>query len=176
MKKQNLNLISSFLIILFFINCSFSFSADIKSIYGKAKVVDGDTININGEKIRFTGIDAPESFYRGKKQACYLNEKKVFCGELSKEKLKEKIGSNLIFCKRQKNKDTYGRTLSECFVDGESLSIFMVINGYAFDFVRYSKKKYAKDEEYAKANKLGIWNMKFEYPWEWRKKIREANK
>jgi len=170
MKKQNLNLISSFLIILFFINCSFSFSADIKSIYGKAKVVDGDTININGEKIRFTGIDAPESFYRGKKQACYLNEKKVFCGELSKEKLKEKIGSNLIFCKREKNKDTYGRTLAECFVDGESLSIFMVRNGYAFDFVRYSKKKYAKDEEYAKDNKLGIWNMEFEYPWEWRKK------
>ena len=170
MKKQNLNLISSFLIILFFINCSFSFSADIKSIYGKAKVVDGDTININGEKIRFTGIDAPESFYRGKKQTCYLNEKKVFCGELSKEKLKEKIGSNLIFCKREKNKDTYGRTLAECFVDGESLSIFMVRNGYAFDYTRYSKKKYAKDEEYAKTNKLGIWTMKFEYPWEWRKK------
>ena len=170
MKKQNLNLISSFLILLFFINCSFSFSADIKSIYGKAKVVDGDTININGEKIRFTGIDAPESFYRGKKQACYLNEKKVFCGELSKEKLKEKIGSNLIFCKREKNKDTYGRTLAECFVDGESLSIFMVRNGYAFDYTRYSKKKYAKDEEYAKTNKLGIWTMKFEYPWEWRKK------
>ena len=176
MKKQNLNLISSFLIILFFINCSFSFSADIKSIYGKAKVVDGDTININGEKIRFTGIDAPESFYRGKKQACYLNEKKVFCGELSKEKLKEKIGSNLIFCKREKNKDTYGRTLAECFVDGESLSIFMVRNGYAFDFVRYSKKKYAEDEAYAKANKLGLWTMEFEYPWEWRKKIREQNK
>ena len=170
MKKQNLNLISSFLIILFFINCSFSFSADIKSIYGKAKVVDGDTININGEKIRFTGIDAPESFYRGKKQACYLNEKKVFCGELSKEKLKEKIGSNLIFCKREKNKDTYGRTLAECFVDGESLSIFMVRNGYAFDFVRYSKKKYSEDQEYAKTNKLGLWSMKFEYPWDWRKK------
>ena len=169
MKKLNLNL-SSILIILFFINCSFSFSADIKFIYGKAKVIDGDTININGEKIRFAGIDAPESFYRGKKQVCYLNEKEVFCGELSKEKLKEKIGSNIIFCKKEKNKDIYRRTLAECFVNGKSLSIFMVRTGYAFDFVRYSKEKYAKDEEYAKTNKLGIWNMKFEYPWEWRKK------
>ena len=167
MKKLNLNL-SSFIIILFLIN--FSLSADIKSLSGKPKVVDGDTININDEKIRFSGIDAPESFYRGKKQVCYLNEKEVFCGELSKEKLKEKIGSNIISCKKEKNKDIYRRTLAECFVNGESLSTFLVRTGYAFDFVRYSKEKYAKDEEYAKTNKLGIWNMKFEYPWEWRKK------
>ncbi len=46
----------------------------------------------------------------------------------------------------------------------------MVRNGYAFDFARYSKKKYAEDETYAKSNKLGIWMMKFEYPWVWRKK------
>ena len=170
MKKQNLNLISSFLIILFFINCSFSFSADIKSIYGKAKVVDGDTININGEKIRFTGIDAPESFYRGKKQACYLNEKKVFCGELSKQKLKEKISSNIVSCIKEEKKDRYQRIIAECFINGESLSSFMVRNGYAFDYKRYSNRKYAQDEEYAKINKLGIWKMKFEYPWEWRKK------
>ena len=37
-------------------------------------------------------------------------------------------------------------------------------------------KKYAEDEAYAKANKLGLWTMKFEYPWKWRKKIREDNK
>ena len=52
----------------------------------------------------------------------------------------------------------------------------MVRSGYAFDWPRYSKKKYAEDEEYAKTNKLGLWTMEFEYPWEWRKKIREKNK
>ena len=52
----------------------------------------------------------------------------------------------------------------------------MVRSGYAFDYAKYSKKKYLKDELHAKTNKLGLWNMKFEYPWEWRKKIREANK
>ena len=87
MKKQNLSL-SNFLILFFFINSSFSNSEDLKSIYGKAEVIDGDTIIINEERIRFGGIDAPESFYRGKKQVCHLNEKKIFCGELSKEKLK----------------------------------------------------------------------------------------
>ena len=120
--------------------------------------------------MRFGGIDAPESFYRGKKQACYLNEKKVFCGELSKQKLKEKISSNIVSCIIEKNKDRYGRIVAECFINEESLSSFMVRNGYAFDYKRYSNKKYAQDEEYAKINKLGIWKMKFEYPWEWRKK------
>ena len=168
MKKQNLNL-SSFAIIILFIT-SFAYSSEINIVKGKAVIIDGDTIKINGQTIRFGGIDAPESFYRGKKQVCHLNEKKIFCGELSKEKLKEKIFNNNISCIIEKNKDRYGRTIAECFIDGESLSSFMVRNGYAFDYVRYSNKKYAQDQEYAKVNKLGMWNMKFEYPWEWRKK------
>ena len=159
------------LLVLLFLSllvCNTSFAVNLR-------VLDGDTIKINDERIRFGGIDAPESNYRGEKQPCYLNEVKVFCGELSKEKLKKKMGNSTIFCEREKNKDSYGRTVAECFVNGESLSKFMVRAGYAFDFVKYSKKKYAEDEEYAKANKLGLWTMKFEYPWKWRKKIREKD-
>ena len=170
MKKRSLSL-SSFLTIFFFIIiCPFSNSEDLKSISGKPVIVDGDTIKIDDQIIRFGGIDAPESFYRGKKQVCYLNEKKVFCGELSKQKLKEKISDNMISCIKEKKKDLYQRIIAECFLNGESLSSFMVRNGYAFDYKRYSNKKYAQDEKYAKINKLGIWKMKFEYPWEWRKK------
>ena len=153
-----------FAVLLSLFVCNTGFADDLR-------IVDGDTIKINSEKIRFSGIDAPE-----RKQVCYLNEKKVFCGELSKEKLKEKIGTDSISCEREKNKDRYGRTVAECFVNSESLSKFMVRSGYAFDWPRYSKKKYAEDEEYAKTNKLGLWTMEFEYPWEWRKKIREQNK
>ena len=168
MKLQNLNL-SSFAIIILFIT-SFAYSSEINIVKGKAVIIDGDTIKINGQAIRFGGIDAPESFYRGKKQECYLNEKKVFCGELSKQKLKEKISSNIVSCIKEEKKDIYQRIIAECFINGESLSSFMVRNGYAFDYKRYSDRKYAHDEEYAKINKLGIWKMKFEYPWEWRKK------
>ena len=75
MKKLNLNL-SSFLV-FFFLNCSFSYSEDVKNIYGKPIVIDGDTINLNNKVIRFSGIDAPESYYRGKEQVCYLNKKKT---------------------------------------------------------------------------------------------------
>ena len=137
------------------------------------RVVDGDTIVLNGEKIRFSGIDAPESNYRGKEQTCLINEAIIHCGKLSKEFLIKKIGTNKVTCKREKEPDQYNRILAECFVNGESLSKILVKNGYAFDYAVYSKKKYSQDEEYAKVNKLGLWNMKFEYPWQWRKKIRD---
>tara|TARA_Y100000590_G_C15348460_1_gene874191 strand:- start:254 stop:787 length:534 start_codon:yes stop_codon:yes gene_type:complete len=174
MKKRSL-ILNSFVFIILFIFL-FSCSEEKNIAKGKPIIVDGDTIKINGEKIRFGGIDAPETNYYGKKQTCNLKEVKIFCGKLSTEKLIEKIGSSSVSCEREKKKDRNGRTVAECFVNGESLSRFMVKNGYAFDFARYSKKKYAQDEEYAKANKLGIWIMEFEYPWEWRKKIREENK
>ena len=133
------------------------------------QITDGDTIKIDGEIIRFSGIDTPETnYFRKYKQVCYLNDKKFYCGEFSKEKLIEKIGNNSIFCEREKEKDQWGRTLAECFVNGESLSKFLVRNGYAFAYRKYSDK-FIKDEEFAKENKLGMWSMKFQYPWDFRK-------
>ena len=171
MKKLSLNL-SNFIIIILF-SISFSYSDENNVTKGKAIVVDGDTIKIKGEQIRFGGIDAPESYYRGKKQTCIEDDKKVFCGQISKDKLIEKIGNNSLDCKIEKNKDRYKRSVGECFLKDESLSVFMVRNGYAFDWPRYSKGKFANDQEYAKKNKLGFWNMNFEYPWIWKKKVRE---
>ncbi len=171
MKKLSLNLSSLIIIILFSISFSYSYENNITK--GKAIVMDGDTIKINGERIRFSGIDAPESYYRGKKQTCIEDNKQVFCGQISKDKLLEKIGNNSVNCKIEKNKDKYKRSVGECFIKEESLSVFMVRNGYAFDWPYYSKRKFSSDQEYAKINKLGIWNMKFEYPWIWKKKVRE---
>ena len=171
MKK--LSLTFSSLIIIFLFSISFSYSDEKNIIDGKAIVVDGDTVKIKSEKIRFGGIDAPESYYKGKEQTCIEDNKKVFCGQVSKEKLIEKIGNNSINCKIEKNKDKYKRSIGECFIKEQSLSVFMVRNGYAFDWPYYSKGKFANHQEYAKINKLGFWNMKFEYPWEWREKIRK---
>ena len=102
MKKLSLNLSRFIIIILFFI--SFSYSNENNIIKGKAIVVDGDTVKINEKKIRFGGIDAPESYYRGKKQTCIEDNKKVFCGQISKEKLIKKIGNNSLNCKIEKKK------------------------------------------------------------------------
>ena len=171
MKK--LNLILSNLIFIFLFSISPAYSDEKNIIKGKAIVLDGDTIKIKGERIRFGGIDAPESYYKGKEQTCFEDGNNVFCGQISKEKLIEKIGNNSLNCKVQKNKDRYKRLIGECFLKEESLSIFMVRNGYAFDWPFYSKGKFAKDQKYAKIKKLGFWNMRFEYPWKWREKIRK---
>ena len=170
MKKPSLTLNSLIIIILF--SFSFSYSDEKNIARGKAIVMDGDTIKINGEKIRFGGIDAPESYFMGKKQTCIEDNKEIFCGQISKDKLIEKIGNNSVNCKVE-NKDKYKRSVGECFIKEESLSVFMVRNGYAFDWPYYSKGKFANHQEYAKINKLGFWNMKFEYPWEWKEKIRK---
>ena len=171
MKKQKLILISFF---FFFSYINFSLSSDQVDnvITGKPKVTDGDTIKINNKNIRFSGIDAPESYFFGKKQLCILNNIKILCGNLSKEKLVEKIGNQIVICKLEKNKDQYSRLIGECFINNESLSVFMVRNGYAFDYPKYSDGKYRKHEIYAKNLSLGLWQMQFEYPWIWRKKNR----
>jgi len=132
------------------------------SLADNLKVIDGDTIVLNGEKIRFSGIDTPEL-----KQMCMKGDQKVFCGMFAKMLLVKKIGDVTPKCIKE-GMDNYKRTLAECFIDGESLSVFLVRSGYAFAYRKYSKK-FIKEEEFAKKNKLGMWSMKFEFPWNFRK-------
>ena len=132
------------------------------SLGNNLKVVDGDTIILNGDKIRFSGIDTPEL-----KQTCLKDDQEVACGMSAKKLLVKKIGNNTPECISE-GKDVYKRTLAECFVDGESLSKFLVRSGYAFAYRKYSTK-FIEDEDFAKANKLGMWAMKFQYPWDFRK-------
>ena len=144
---------SIFILFLFWCNASLA---------NNLKVIDGDTIVLNGEKIRFSGIDTPEL-----KQTCLQNDVEVDCGISAKILLVKKIGNNTPQCIREV-KDIYKRTLAECFVNGESLSSFLVRSGYAFAYRKYSTK-FIKDEEFAKINKLGMWSMTFQYPWDFRK-------
>ena len=154
-KRKAIFLISIFLLVfLLTIN-------DIKS--QELKVVDGDTIHLNGEKIRFTGIDTPEL-----KQTCLKEGIQNPCGVTAKQILIDKIGNNNVECISE-GKDQYKRTLAECFVNNESLSSYLVRSGYAFAYRRYSKK-FVSDEDFARINKIGMWSMEFDYPWNYRKK------
>jgi endonuclease YncB( thermonuclease family) len=158
--------------IIIFIIIFFNSLALGETISGKAFVVDGDTIKINSKKIRLFGIDAPE-----KKQKC----KKIFlsisffslnknynCGILSTEKLKKKIKDNIITCKI-KGKDRYKRIIAECFKDKTNLNSWLVRNGYAVAYIKYSKK-YLAAQNLAEKENRGIWQGIFEMPWDWRKK------
>ncbi len=143
---------------LFFSNNSFT---DEKKI----RVIDGDTIHIGKLKYRFFGIDAPET-----KQICEKDNIKIQCGIIAKNVLKNKIGDKIPEC-IVKDKDRYQRLVAECFIGKESLSRFMVREGYAVAYTQYSND-FIDDEKYAKEKKLGIWSMNFQIPSEYRKSLR----
>ena len=156
LNKKKATLVISITILITFLIYSHTNAQNVQ-------ITDGDTIKINGEKIRFNGIDTPEM-----KQTCIENEIVNPCGVTAKNILMDKISNNEVVCISE-GKDRYKRTLAECFVNDESLSSYLVRSGYAFAYRRYSKK-FIADEEYAKSNKIGMWSMKFDYPWDWRKK------
>ena len=155
LNKKKVILVISISSLIFFLNFNHVKSQELR-------VVDGDTIHLNGEKIRFIGIDTPEL-----KQTCVKEGLTEPCGVNAKEILIKKIGNNKIECNNE-GKDQYKRTLAECFVNDKSLSSYLVRSGYAFAYRKYSKK-FIKDEDYARLNKIGMWSMNFEYPWDFRK-------
>ncbi len=168
MKKLSLSLFS-IILFLSIITSAISFE---KIITGKARVTDGDTIKINNQKIRLFGIDAPET-----KQFCkevYLsflifNFKRDYkCGEKSTNALKKKIKDKKIRCLIQDNKDRYRRNIGICYLKKQDINSWLVKNGYAIAYRRYSKK-YIMDEQHAKDNKLGIWQGTFMKPEKWRR-------
>ena len=147
-------------------------SENINKISGFAKVVDGDTIKINSKKIRLYGIDAPEKKQKCKKTYLTISfmsfTKDYMCGEVSTQKLIKKINKQKLNCNIL-NVDRYKRLIGECFKRNINLNSWMVSNGYAVAYRKYSKK-YVSDEINAKNNKLGIWQGKFEMPWDYRRK------
>ena len=147
-------------------------SENINKISGFAKVVDGDTIKINSKKIRLYGIDAPEKKQKCKKTYLTISfmsfTKDYMCGEVSTQKLIKKINKQKLNCNIL-DVDRYKRLIGECFKRNINLNSWMVSNGYAVAYRKYSKK-YVSDEINAKNNKLGIWQGKFEMPWDYRRK------
>ena len=167
---QKLSLIL-FSLLIFFSLTTLSISNE-KNISGKAEVIDGDTIKINKIKIRLFGIDAPE-----KKQICkkiYISflifnfQKDYKCGEKSTLALLKKLKDKEVKCIIEKNKDRYNRNIGICYIKNQDINSWLVKNGYAIAYTRYSKK-YELDEQYAKENKLGIWRGAFVEPEKWRR-------
>mgnify|MGYP001250891331 CR=1 FL=1 len=172
LNKIKLFLVISICLIFFFLTYNDVKSQEPKIISGIAKVIDGDTIKIEKNKIRLFGIDAPESKQLCKKiwlSISFLSFNKDYpCGEISTNKLKIKINNRFIVCKSL-NKDRYNRLIAECYKDKININRWMVQNGYAVAYKKYSKKFIAQ-ENLAKREKLGLWVGTFEMPWEWRKK------
>lgn len=132
-----------------------------KTIEGRASVIDGDTIEVHGTRIRLYGIDAPESI-----QLCYLNGKTNRCGQRAAIALANKIGNHVVTCE-PKDRDRYNRVVAVCHAQDTDLNAWMVRNGWALAYRQYSTA-YVSDEKQAKQEKVGIWQGNFTPPWEWR--------
>jgi len=145
--------------VILFLTSTNSFS---KTIIGNARVIDGDTININNNKIRLHGIDAPET-----KQTCKLDSVDWFCGKQSTEELKKIINDQSVEC-TVSDIDIYNRYVAICLVNELNLNQWMVKNGWAIAY-RYYSTDYIIEEKYARDNKIGIWKSEFLKPYQYRK-------
>ena len=138
-------------------------AARAETLTGKPYVTDGDTVKISGERIRLEGIDAPETNQRCKD----ASGKSYDCGLVSTAALRTKIGYDSITCEST-TRDRYGRFLGICYMGELDLNGWLVQNGYALAYRRYSKRYIAKEKEAREAGH-GLWSGEFVAPWKWRR-------
>ena len=131
-------LIFKFFLIIFIFFFFFNGNQNQKSILGKARIIDGDTIHIGNNKIRLHGIDAPEI-----NQDCSYNNEDWKCGQLSKNFLLNLINLDVVNC-QVKTIDKYKRYIAICFVNNLNINEMMVKNGWAIAY-RYYSKDYVND-------------------------------
>ena len=134
---------------------------------GQASVVDGDTLEIHGIRIRLWGIDAPESsqLCRGEDSLQYR------CGAQAANDLDAFIARRPVNCSPL-SLDQYGRTVATCSVGGNDLGEWLVRKGLALDWPQYSKSRYGSAQRDAERAGLGIWKGSYVEPWLYRACIR----
>jgi endonuclease YncB( thermonuclease family) len=137
------------------------------SFTGQATVIDGDTLEIHGTRIRLWGIDASES-----SQLCRGDDSLPYrCGGRAVNDLDAFIANRAVSC-LPISLDRYGRTVATCAVGGADLGDWLVRNGLALDWPVYSKRKYDAAQREAEQAGRGIWKGSYVEPWLYRVCIR----
>jgi endonuclease YncB( thermonuclease family) len=136
--------------------------ASTQPIVGKARIIDGDTIQIAQQRIRLHGIDAPEG-----EQSCTVLGRTYPCGKQALDALANLISSHPVTC-APKDRDLYNRVVAVCHAGGHNLSGWMAGQGWALAYRRFSRD-YVAHEKSAAKGKRGMWQGEFVAPWDWRR-------
>ena len=136
-------------------------------IAGPATVTDGDSLKVSGHRIRLFGIDAPES-----QQTCVVGGQRWRCGRSATKALREHIAGRPVVC-TERDRDRYGRIVAVCRAGGEDINAWMVSQGMAVAYTKYSRA-YVGQQRSAKAARRGLWRGDFVAPWDWRRGKRLA--
>lgn len=173
-KKYHLPILLALIcIIVAFISSEYSTHESTANQFEKVivkKVIDGDTIRVEGGSIRLWGIDAPEL-----DQKCeHENNKSFPCGRASRLALLSLLESGDINCKII-DIDRYQRGVGQCYINDMDINNMMVLSGWAVEYKKYSLGYYHLAQQEAKAEKRGLWKTDFVMPWEWRRQKMSAN-
>lgn len=136
-----------------------SWAADLS---GPARVIDGDTLDVGGTRVRLHGVDAPEAA-----QSCFTGAAGWPCGRRATQALAALLDGGLVAC-AERDRDRYGRVVAVCRRDGLDVNGWLVAEGWAVAYRRYSDA-YVELEAAARAAGRGIWAGEFVMPWDWRR-------
>lgn len=141
--------------------------AQAADLTGQSSVIDGDTIEVHGTRIRLWGIDAPETtqLCRGEDSLQYR------CGARAANDLDAFIAKRSVICKPM-SLDRYRRTVATCTVGDVDLGDWLVRNGLALDWPRHSRRRYGAVQQQAQEAGRGIWKGSYVEPWLYRACIR----
>ena len=137
------------------------FPVEAQDISGDARVIDGMTLEVQGQRLRLFGIDAPDL-----KQTCRWPNKVIPCGQVSKTAMMDLVAQTPVVCTALDQKRT-GVRLARCRAGGFDIGANMVHTGWALAF-RPESVAYVETENKAKKAHRGLWKGDFTLPWEWR--------
>ena len=129
---------------------------------GVASVIDGDTIEIHGQRVRLHGIDAPE----GGQTCLDAAGRNWRCGQRAALALQDLIGPRTVTCD-ERDVDRYERIVGRCLVGEVDINEWLVAQGLALAYRRYSLDYVAAEDQAREAGR-GMWAGTFAPPWEWR--------
>lgn len=129
------------------------------NLSGIARVLDGDTIEIGSDRVRLWGVDAPEG-----RQTCLDGSRRWPCGRRAARALAGRIDGRSVTCDER---DHDGRIIAVCRQGGREVNAWLVREGWALAYRRYTRA-YVAEESAAKAARRGLWRGEFVPPWDWR--------